>query len=76
MAAIVTTKTVVVSLKLDNGTTSTGATKTVTVSYPAINKDTFDADKALAIEELLEPVLSKGVVEILKTEVSRVMFDE
>ena len=70
MAAVTTLQKIGVSLKLDNGLSPSGARKTVTVPFPAINKAAFDADKAMAIENLLAPVLSKTVVQMLKTEVS------
>ena len=57
-----------VGLKLDNGTTTTGAIKTVTVSLPAINKAAYDVDKVAAIIPLLVPVLSKTIVKAVKTE--------
>ena len=72
MAAITTLEKVSVTLKLDNGTSASGAQKTVSVSFPAINKAAFDADKAMAILNLLQPVLSKTVVKMLKTELSNI----
>lgn len=49
---------------LNNGTSSTGNVQTVNVSLGSINKDTWDADKAFAIAELLEPCLTKALVAI------------
>ena len=76
MATTVTLSKMGVSLKLDNGLTPSGARKTVSMSFPAINKAAFDADKAMTIEILLAPVLSKTVVEMLKTEVSNLNSDD
>ena len=68
MAATVTLEKIGLSLKLDNGLTPTGAQKTVTVSLPSINKTAFDADKALAIAQLLSPVLSKTIVKLVEND--------
>lgn len=50
-----------VKLLLNNGTSSSGDVKTVSVSYPSINYNTYDAEKVLTIEGLLSPCLSKSV---------------
>ena len=76
MATVTTLQKIGVLLKLDNGLTPSGARKTVSMSFPAINKAAFDADKAMAIEILLAPVLSKSVVQMLKTEVSSLQSEE
>lgn len=64
-----TLKSVRVNIKLDNGTDSLGNTKTVSQSLGTLSKDRYDADKALAIVDLLEPVYTKSVnsVEEVKT---------
>ena len=49
-----------------------GATKTVSVSLGNLNKDAFDADKAISIVSLLSPVLDKSIVTVEKVETSTV----
>lgn len=58
-----------VSVKLNNGTSASGAAKTVSVSYPELSTEdqAFDADKVMAIVSLLSPVLSKAIVKVQKT---------
>ena len=68
--AISTLKKVSASIRLNNGTDMDGNTLTVGISLGNVSKDTFDADKALAIAGLLEPCLSKAVEAVEKTEVS------
>lgn len=46
---------------LNNGTDTQGNVKTVRQSIGSIDKDNWDADKALAIVDKLENCLSKGV---------------
>ena len=75
MAATETLEKISVTLKLDNGLSSTGSTKTVSVSFPAINKDTYDVAKVAAIAELTAPVLSKSIVSILKTSLHDIELD-
>lgn len=70
--AISTLKKVSASIRLNNGTDMDGNTLTVGISLGNMNKDTFDADKALAIVGLLEPCLSKAVEAVEKTEVSTI----
>ena len=65
-------KKVSVSIKLDDGTDSQGNPKTVSVSLGSLSKDSFDADKALAIVDALEPCLNKSVSSVEKTEVSTI----
>ncbi|MBQ7544224.1 MAG: hypothetical protein IJT02_04690 [Synergistaceae bacterium] len=72
MPATVTTSKIRVNVKLNNGTTATGATKTVSVSLGNLNKDAFDADKAISIVSLLSPVLDKSIVTVEKVETSTV----
>lgn len=68
--ATTTLKKVSVSIRLDDGTDSQGNPKTVSVSLGSLNKNTFNADKALTIVGALEPCLNKSVSSIEKTEVS------
>ena len=70
LMATTTLKKVSVSIKLDNGTDAEGNQKTVSISLGNLSKDTFDADKALAIVGALEPCLNKMPVSVEKTEVS------
>ena len=56
MPAAIETYKIRVAIKLDNGTTTSGEKKTVSVSFPSINEKAFDADKALAITTALSPV--------------------
>ena len=74
MATVTSTK-LRVNVKLDNGTTATGATKTVSISLGSLNKDAFDADKAVTLAGLLSPVLSKSIVTIEKVETSAISAD-
>ena len=71
MAAVTTPSKVSVSLKLNNGTNpETGAVKTVSISLGSLNKDAFNADKAMAIVGLLTPCLAKPLLSVNKTEAS------
>ncbi|MBQ2615650.1 MAG: hypothetical protein IJG51_08490 [Synergistaceae bacterium] len=63
-------KKVSVSIKLDDGQDSQGNPKTVSVSLGSLSKNSFDADKALAVVGALEPCLNKSISSIEKTEVS------
>lgn len=65
-------KKVSVNLKLENGTDAYGNVKLINLSIGNLSKDTFDADKALAIAGLIEPCLSKAVSSVEKTEVSTI----
>ena len=63
---------IAVNLKLNNGTTVTGAVKTVTVSMGKMSKTGFDAEKALAVSRLLAPCLTKSIYETVKVETSQI----
>ena len=65
-----TLKKVSVNLKLENGTDAEGNMKYVSVSLGTLNKDNFDADKALAVVTVLAPCLSKTVGSVEKTATS------
>ena len=57
-------KKVSVNIKLDNGTDADGKQRTVSVFLGNFSKDNFNADKALAIINALEPCLSKTVYSV------------
>lgn len=59
-----------VSCKLDNGTDSQGNQKTVSINFPTLSKNNFDADDALSVVGALEPCLSKSVLSVQETRVS------
>lgn len=61
MSATVTTTKVDLTAKLDNGTTTSGAVKTISQTLGAIDKDAYDADKAYAIGAALAPCLTKSI---------------
>lgn len=67
-----TLKKVSVNLKLENGTDAEGNIKLVNVSLGTLSKDSFDADKALAIVQLLSPCLSKTVNSTEKVAISTI----
>ena len=58
---------VAVSLKLDNGTDSSGNQLLVSQSFPSINKTLYDDDKTLSIVTALAPCITKEVMEVRKT---------
>lgn len=68
MAVITTLLSTKVSVKLNNGTTESGGVKTVSVAFPSLNKDAFDADKVMAIVSKLSPVFSKSIHCIIKSD--------
>ena len=70
MAATVTLNKLAVAIKLEDDVTSTGATKTVSISLGNLNKDAFDADKAMNIVNLLVPCLEKDLYAVVKTDTS------
>lgn len=61
-----------VSIKLDDGQDSQGNPKTVSISMPALSKNNYDDDKALAVIGALEPCLNKSINAIRKTTVTSV----
>ena len=71
MAATATVKKIACNLLLNNGTTQTGAVKTATISMGTLDKDAFDADKALALVNLITPCLEKSLYECTKVETSK-----
>lgn len=61
-----------VSCKLDNGTDAQGNQKTVSINFPTLSKNNFDADDALSVVTALEPCLSKSVLSVQETRVSSI----
>ena len=76
MAAISTVQKIAVSLKLNNGLNpETGTQKTVSISLGSLNKDAWDADKAMAIVNTLAPCLEKSLMSVIKTETTTLADD-
>ena len=75
MAAATECKKISVAIKLNNGTTTTGKAKTVSVNLGSLNKTAFDAQKAVNIVNALVPCLDKSLNAIMKTEVSE-LYEE
>ena len=67
-----TLKKVAVNLKLENGTDSEGNLKLVNLSLGTLSKDSFDADKALGIVQVLGPCLSKTINSVVKVQTSTI----
>ena len=66
--AVTTTQTkVACSLKLNAGTTETGARITKSVSLGSMKVNAFDAQKAYNIVNLLLPCLSYGLYQVQNT---------
>ncbi len=63
-----------VSVKLNNGTKD-GIVQTVSISLGSLDKDEWDAQKAMNIVDLMEPCLSKSIYEVQKTTTTRLMND-
>ena len=57
-------KKVSVNIKLDDGTDSDGKQHTISIALGNLSKDNFDADKALAIINALEPCLTRDLVSV------------
>lgn len=72
MATQVTTEKIAVNFKLNNGTTTTGQVKTVSVSLGKMDKDHFDADKIAAIATVIAPCFTKSVYKVHKVETSAI----
>lgn len=60
------------TIKLDDGTTATGAKRTVNVSLGKLKASAWDPDKALAIVDKLENVFDKAVYRVMKVTEARV----
>lgn len=61
MAATENNNKIACRILLNNGSTSTGATKTVAVGLPTVNKNTYTADKFANIGVALSPIFTKSV---------------
>lgn len=70
MATTLTAQKIALTLKLDNGTSESGAVKTVSVSVASLDKDGWDDDKAFTLATLIGQCLSKNLYAIQKTETS------
>ena len=68
--AIESIKKLSVTVRLENGRDTSGNMRYVGISLGSLSKDGFDADKALAVVELLKPCLNKSVGYTEKTAVS------
>lgn len=71
MAAITETKSFSVVMKLNNGTTTTGAVKTLSVNLGSLNKTAFDANKVLNVVNALAPCFFRMLYIVEKIEVSQ-----
>ena len=67
-----TLKKVAVNIILENGTDSEGNLKLVNLSLGTLSKDSFDADKALGIVQVLGPCLSKNINSVVKVQTSTI----
>ena len=70
MAISTESKNISVAIKLNNGTTSSGQPKTLSVNLGSLNKTAFDAQKAINIISALGPCFVRTLHSIEKTEVS------
>ncbi len=68
MAVETTIKSVRCNMKLNNGLDPEGNVQTVSVSLGTLNKNTWDAQKALNITALAAPCLAKTLYSTEKTE--------
>lgn len=75
MAATETVTKVAVNILVNNGTTQTGALKTASISMGAISTSGYDADKAIAIADLISDCLTKDMCELRKVEYSRLLSE-
>ena len=75
MAVTTTQKRVSVSIKLDFGTSDTGARVTKSVSLGSLKTNAFDAQKAYNIVNLLVPCLAYGLYQVQNT-VTNVIDEE
>ena len=70
MSVVTECKKITVAMKLNNGTTTTGTVKTVSLNLGSLNKSAFDAQKAINIVNALSSCLERSVYSTEKTEVS------
>ena len=71
--ATVTTKKISVNIKLNNGVDQQGNMKLVTLSLGKLSLTGYDADKALALVNLLEACLDKSIQEVDEVKVSTLL---
>ena len=62
--------------KLEDGSTSTGAVKTVNVSMGTLNPATWDAAKAGAIIDAIQPIFSKTLYRSVRSVDYDIVNDE
>lgn len=67
---------VLVKMNLNNGTDSQGNVKTVSVNLGSLNPTTYDADKALAIADKLEDILSKTIVSVNEVKTATIQLSD
>ena len=72
MPATVTPTKTQFKVNLDNGTTATGEVKTVSMTFPALSQSGYDVDKAVAVANLLEPILTKTIYSLTQVVTSTV----
>ena len=70
MAVIETNVKANVNLLLDNGTTTSGAQKTASLSIGTVNVNAQDNSKYLAIKNALAPLIAKETIGLRKTVVT------
>lgn len=70
MTTTITPKTRKATMKLANGTDSSGNVKTVSLNLGSLSVSSWDADKAMAIMTSLATILSKSLHERTTTEES------
>lgn len=63
------------SIRVYNGTTSSGSVKTVGTSFPRLSKTRFDNAKAMAISDVVVYGLSKSYITTEKT-VKSELYDD
>ena len=69
MATTATVKSFRVSVKVETGTSETGAIITSSISFPTINPENVTNDKIMAVEEALEPLLNYDVSSVQTSEI-------
>lgn len=64
---------VAIKMLLNNGTSADGTVKTVSVGLGTLNKDAYDAEKAIAIVDAIEPCLTKTVYSVQEVKTSSLL---
>ena len=72
MAVTLTPKSVAVTLKVNNGTTTSGALRTASISIGRMHPEHFDAQKACNIVNTLAACLDRSAHAIEKAEVDEI----